>query len=136
MLYLSCVGGVDGVDNTSRRDLAVHVRNGRINSEGAFRIPVGMGRWKSVHGRNMAGVSSEEPQIVEICGYGESGRGFVISAFEQNAFVSLKRSMRSGASFLPVFDFLCESFCIRTSHYVIQRVIYLGCVRGVGVIDS
>ena len=130
------MGGVGGVNNGSRRDLAVHVRNGRINSEGAFRIPVGMGCGKSVHGRNMAGDSSGEPQIVEIRGYGESGRVFVVSAFEQNAFVSLKRSMRSGASFLAVFDFLCESFCIRASHYVIQRVIYLGCVRGVGVFDS
>ena len=82
VVYLSCVGGVGGVDNGSRRDLAVHVRNGRINSEGAFRIPVGMGCGKSVHGRNMAGDSSGEPQIVEIRGYGESGRVFVVSAFE------------------------------------------------------
>ena len=83
MVYLSCVWGVGGVDNGSRRDLAVHVRNGRIkNSEGAFRIPVGMGCRKSVHGWNMAGDSSGEPQIVEIRGCGESGRVFVVSAFE------------------------------------------------------
>ena len=70
------MGGVGGVDNGSRRDLAVHVRNGRINSEGAFRIPVGMGCRKSVHGRNMAGDSSGEPQIVEIRGDGVSGRHY------------------------------------------------------------
>ena len=95
-----------------------------------------MGRGRCVHGRNTVEYGSGEPQIVEIRGDGESGRVFVVSAFEQNTFVSLKRSVRSGASFLAVFDFLCESFCICASHYVIQRVIYLGCVRGVGVFDS
>ena len=75
-------GGVAGVDNRSRCDLAVHVRSGRIIGEGSFRISVGMGRSKCADGRNMAGDGSGEPQMVEIRSDGESGRGFVVSAFE------------------------------------------------------
>ena len=78
-------------------------------------MSVGMGRERCVHGRNTVKDGSGEPQIVEIRGDGESGRGFVVSAFEQKAFVSLKRSMRSGASFLAFFDFPRESFGIRAS---------------------
>ena len=82
-------------------------------------MSVGMGRGRCVHGRNTVEYGSGEPQIVEIHGDGESGRGFVLSAFEQNAFVSLKRSMRSGASFLAIFDFPRESFGIHASQHVI-----------------
>ena len=76
------VRDVGGLDSRSRRDLEVHVGSGRINGGVVFRISVDMGRASGDYGRNGVSGGTAEPRIIEIRRYGESGRGFVVSAFE------------------------------------------------------
>ena len=76
------VRDVGGIDSRSRRDLEVHVGSGRINGGVLFRISVGMGRASGNYGYNGVRGGTGEPWIVKTRRYGESGRGFVVSAFQ------------------------------------------------------